>query len=166
MGFIPSFGSYRNPIKIGGRGRLCPNQLLNLSSRPELPKRDNLYSLSGIQSFLGKKSTMIIKFQRPTLKFDTGLPSRKASKNTNDHEQWGEIVFEKEDSYLLSTVLLIIFHKKVVKTQISKGKSTIPWMDRKALAIQPKFYLFSEICVKRIRVNQGVGVYKRMYCKF
>ena len=58
---------------------------------------------------------MIIKFQRPTLKFDTGLPSRKASKNTNDHEQWGEIVFEKEGS-LLSTVLQLIFQEKFVKT--------------------------------------------------
>ena len=62
-----------------------------------------------------KKNTMIIKFQKTILKFDTGLPSRKMSKNTNDHEQWGEIVFEKEGS-LLSTVLLLIFHEKFVKT--------------------------------------------------
>ena len=44
---------------------------------------------------------MIIKFQKTTWKFDTGLPSWKAGKNTNDQVQWGEIVFEKEDSYLL-----------------------------------------------------------------
>ena len=74
------------------------------------------YSLAGIESeYSRKKSTMIIKFQKTTLKFDTGLPSRKTSKNTNDHEQWDEIVFEKEVS-LLSTVLILIFHEKFMKT--------------------------------------------------
>ena len=55
---------------------------------------------------------MIIKFQKTTLKFDTGLLSWKVGKNTNEHVQWGEIVSEKEDS-LLSTVFHINISRKI-----------------------------------------------------
>ena len=53
-------------------------------------------------------SLMIIKFQVTTLKFDTGLPTRKTSKNKNEHEQWVEIVFKKEDSLLLMSIVLTL----------------------------------------------------------
>ena len=66
---------------------------------------------------------MIIKFQKPTLKFDTGLLSWKVGKNTNDHVQWGEIVSKKGILYH-RPYYIIIFHGKIRENVDNKEQST------------------------------------------
>jgi hypothetical protein len=124
MGFIPSLDSNRITLLKPWEGLIMPNQLLNCSSGPELPSRDNPNLLPGIYfEYPGKKSTMIIKFQKTTLKFDTGLLSWKVGKNTNDHVQWGEIVSKKGILYHRPHYI-IIFHGKIRENVDNKGQST------------------------------------------